>query len=220
MKSNLRNSRLIAFTLIELIVVVAVLALLAVTFLPAAIGDDLLLARQRAQRINCVNNLKQVGISFKVWALDNDDKYPMTVSNRLGGTLEFVAEGNAFRHFQVMSNELTTPKLVICPADDRKQASSFADLENKTVSYFVGLDANDSNPAAFLSGDRNITNGVAPVKTVLALNPEIPTGWTETIHINQGNVGLADGSVQQCSSLRLQQAVQNAGATNRIAIPE
>jgi prepilin-type processing-associated H-X9-DG protein len=128
-----------------------------------------------------------------------------------------------------MSNELTTPKILVCPADVRKPrsqvegqpAQAFGDLQNKNISYFVGLDASDSKPMMFLSGDRNITNGVAPMHSVLALNPEIPTGWTETMHINQGNVGLADGSVQQFTSARLQQALQNTGdSTNRIALPE
>ena len=36
-------------------------------------------AKKKAQRINCVNNLKQVGLAFRLWGGDNDDKYPPRV---------------------------------------------------------------------------------------------------------------------------------------------
>ena len=184
---------------------------------------------QNSARRQCVNNLKQVELAFKTWAVDNSDRFPMAVPSKEGGTKEFVEGGNAFRHFQVMSNELTTPKILICPADSRKlrpqvegqPAQGFGDLQNASISYFVGLDANDTKPSVFLLGDRNVTNGVSPVHTVLALRPEIPARWTETIHMNQGNVGLADGTIQQASSPKLQQMLQKSGdSINRIALPE
>jgi prepilin-type processing-associated H-X9-DG protein len=216
MNSNLKNSKDRAFTRIELVAIIAILALLTLILLPALAQDS-----QNSTRRQCVNNLKQVELAFKTWAVDNGDKYPMSVSTKLGGTKEFAKDGNVFRHFQVMSNELSTPKLLICPSDTRTFAANFADLHNENISYFVGLDANDTNPQMFLSGDRNIENGKSPIHSVLELRPEIPARWTETIHNNQGNVGLADGSVLQFTSARLQQALQKTGdSTNRIALPE
>src|SRR5580658_5695752 len=117
------NSKKHGFTLVALLVIIAVIALLAAMLLPA-----LAAAKRKAQRINCVNNLKQCGLAFRIWEGDNGDKMPMAVSTANGGTEEFAAGADTFRHFQVMSNELSTPKILVCPADTRSQAYNFSRL--------------------------------------------------------------------------------------------
>jgi hypothetical protein len=122
-----------------------------------------------------------------------------------------------------MSNELSTPKILVCPADTRTAANNFIRLKNQNVSYFVGLDAADPNPQMLLDGDRNLTSDNAPENGILKLVPGGPLSWTETIHVNQGNLGLADGSVQQFSNSALREALKNSGAatnTWRISLPE
>ena len=206
------------FTLVALLVIIAVLAILAAMLLPALAG-----AHDRARRIQCVNNLKQCGIAFRVWPPDQDNDFPMSVSTNRGGTMEFNTGAGTFRHFQVMSNELSTPKILICPADDRTIATDFARFGNRNVSYFVGLEANDIYPQRFLDGDRNITGESDPENGILKLVPGQHVSWTQDIHVNQGNVGLADGSVQQFSNDGLREALQNSGdPTNtwRISLPE
>jgi prepilin-type N-terminal cleavage/methylation domain-containing protein len=116
-----------AFTLIELLVVIAIIAILAAMLLPA-----LAAAKRKAQKINCVNNLKEVGIAFRIWEGDNNDKYPMAVQASQGGASEYLTHANGNNPpvsviaasdltpgmaFLVMSNELSAPKILYCPSD-------------------------------------------------------------------------------------------------------
>ena len=161
-----------AFTLIELLVVIAIIAILAAMLLPA-----LAAAKRKAQKINCVNNLKQVGLAFRIWEGDNGDKSPMALTSVQGGGQDFIGyagnTGTPTAGFvsvpyvlSCMSNELSTAKVLYCPSDSvRAAGSNFVasatsatggTFNNNNVSYFVCGDAQDAYPQMILSGDRNI----------------------------------------------------------------
>ncbi len=207
-----------ALTLVEVLVVIAVLVVAVALILPA-----LAMAKRKSSRISCANDLKQVGIDFRLWEGDSNNKYPMAVSVTNGGAMELIATGNVAACFRVMSNEVNTPKILLCPEDTRRVwATNWSTLKNSNISYFVGLDVtNETKPQMFLSGDDNFTIGGVPVKSgVLQLLTNTPVAWTKDRHHGAGNIVMADGSVQQLTTDGLRQALQQTGvATNRLAIP-
>jgi hypothetical protein len=158
-----------------------------------------------------------------VWEGDHNDKYPAAVSVTNGGAMELMSGPNAWKYFQVMSNELSTPKVLLCPMESDPQrfvATNFEFLNNSNLSFFVGVDAAETNVNSILSGDHNLTNGTALKNGLLKLMAGQPIGWTKEMHNQVGNIVLADGSVQQVSSMGLQNAVASTGlVTNVLNMP-
>ncbi len=217
MKQIKHNGRIRGFSLPEAILVSVILAVLIAVFLPT-----FRLPRTNSKRIGCVNNLKQIGLAFNLWAGDNNDRPPSQVSVTNGGTMELVGSGIAYVHFLVMSNELSTPKILVCHADsNRGAATNWTSLRNTSLSYFAGLDSYPTNLNTFLSGDDNFTvNGIRPRSGLLKTRTNSTVAWLPTRHVNAGNLCFADGSVQQIHNARLQQALAQTGvATNRLLMP-
>lgn len=231
MKLRFSNQQTTALTKIEVVVIVAALAILAALLLPA-----LAAAKRKSSRINCISNVKQIGIAFRIWEGDHGDKYPMSVSLTNDGAMELVATGNVAACFQMMSNELSTPRILRCSADiHRIAATNFStDFNSSHISYFVGLDAAETKPQMLLSGDDNFAIKGVPVKSgLLELSTNVPISWTSGRHVDSnshfwtpardrffGNIGMADGSAYQVTADDLQKALQQTGvATNRLAIP-
>jgi len=223
-----------AFSFVDFIMIVVVLAVLAFVMLP-------LIAKRyaKASKVSCTNQLKQIGLAYRMWAIDNGDRFPMQVAVTNGGVMELIQNGLVYPTYLVMSNELNTPKLLICPAEsDRRRvvANSFDQsaptgathtyerspfTNDNNVSYFVGVDADGINPTTLLGGDDNfIVNGINPKSGLLLLQTNIPVSWTDKRHKKRGNLLFADGAVTGTTNPGIQTLLINTGiATNRLALP-
>ena len=221
MKPRLSTKRNVAMTLFEVGVVIAIVIILVVVLLPMLANSH-----RKVSKLGCANNLKQIGLAYRIWEGDNGDIYPMGISVTNGGSMELVQTGNVVATFEVMSNELSTPRILVCPMDTaRIETYSFSGLSNSNISYFVGVDVtNDLNPQMILSGDCNFEIGGVPVKPGLrSFWTNDPVVWTTNRHGSIiGNIGLADGSVQSATVVKWKYVLnfQFTGlSTNRFAIP-
>ena len=219
MKTSRTSSKRRALTLSDTLVVIATVALIGVVLLPAVVPHRS--CGTAAARISCVNNLKQVGLAFRIYANDNNDLYPQSIPDAEGGAMDSVARGDISRVFQVMSNELSVPKTVMCPADSREYATNFTNFNHANISYFVGLDATDTKPNMILAGDRHLAVNGTLLSGVQSLSTNRHPEWTALMHEGAGNIALADGSVQQVTTANLNQHLAVSGdEMNRIAFPQ
>jgi prepilin-type N-terminal cleavage/methylation domain-containing protein/prepilin-type processing-associated H-X9-DG protein len=214
--------RTAAFTLIELLVVMAIISILASMLMPA-----LSQGTARAKRIQCLNDLKQMGLAFHGFAHDHEGKFPMQVSTNDGGSAELVraayrANGEsyfAYRHFQALVNDLASPKIFACPTDTRLPADNYPALTNDNISYFVAARGDYGKPNDILVGDRNVTNNTPQAGTVLRLDANNCVRWTEELHRFKGNILFADAHVEQFNHANLLVSSEGQLAATDLILP-
>lgn len=189
------------FTLIELILVIFVAVILIGMIMPHPTRN------RRATRTACINNLKQVGIGFRLYANDNSGAFPMQCET--AGYTNMPSE--AWRHFAAAGNEISNPKVLICPDDitiDRSLYDFSGFNDNKFTSYFVGVHAAEDSSNFILSGDADIYLN----KKLMSKNAVFPLisnyVWGKR-HKLAGNLLFADGSADGVTSNGLVRAVYN-----------
>jgi competence protein ComGC len=176
--------------------------------------------KARSSRINCVSNLKQIGLAMRLFAIDHEGNFPWQASLASGGTFGLGANDPTL-HFLALSNELISPKVLFCVCDrQRSSTTNFAGLSRANISYFVGLDASNGNPQAILSGDRNLTGGTLSNSILTFQTWSNQACWGKSMHNGCGNIGLGDGSAQQVTDLALNKQLRmNSNQTIRLLIP-
>ena len=131
---------------------------------------------------------------------------------------------NTWLHFAWISNELATPKILLCPSDTGEPARDFGsspdggyvhpNFASRATSYFLSHgNVSRLNPVDIVGGDRNFgsdgSGGCARFGTV-QLTAQFPPSsnyaWNTNLHYNAGNLIRLDGRVDQVSNKALRDA--------------
>jgi len=154
-------------------------------------------SRMTSARVGCVNRLKNIGLAYRIFATDHDDRFPFQISTNESGTLGL----DIVKQFQRLSNELSTPKILVDHERARVKlapAGSWAELGRSNISYFVGVSAAETNPAAILAGDDGFSvNGVL-AKGERVIGSKAKVEFPQKFHDRSRSayVVLADGTAE------------------------
>jgi len=217
MKIPSAKAKFKAFTLVELLAVIFIVAIVAALLLPALVGGG------PSKMSKCVNNLKQIDLGLFLFARDNQDHFPMQLSVTNGGTMEFIYSEHTFPHFQKIKDYIRDPRSLVCVFETNRQAAiSFEALNDLNISYFLNADTSTNNPSrAILAGDRFLQVKGQPIQPglfILTTNSNV--SWTPNFHVSGGVLAFADGHVEFTRDDELNSFIQYQQlATNRLCVP-
>jgi prepilin-type N-terminal cleavage/methylation domain-containing protein len=206
---------LTAFTLTELLLVIAIVAILACLLLP-------LLSKAKAKAITsqCINNNKEMAVSFAMWGHDhNEGKYPWNDGKGK------VGPDPLRTNWITQQRYLRNCRALTCPADVKRVPIKDWDVMLRefnfrlNLSYMFCADSLPKKPMFFLTSDNYLSTDY-PANNTWAL-PDNPAngsrhsfsrvecnrrGWVNNVrHVNLGVSSFADGSVSTLSSQELQE---------------
>ena len=169
-----------AFTLIELLVVIAIIAILAGLLLPALAS-----AKEKAQRIKCMSNIKQAALGVIMYVSDNSELVPPLKFNKNGNTqypyemMRFNAVNNPAAGFSFgpynlgsvwSSKQVTEGKVFYCPSNKKGDFLSY-DYYGETQAWPFGINTTNnpapSNPTYVRSGPKSASLRPLAILTIL-----------------------------------------------------
>jgi prepilin-type processing-associated H-X9-DG protein len=221
---------------VELVVVVAVLAV-GIAILISALSW----AKAKSLRIVCANQLRSMGVAFRLYANDYDEKNPYQVLAERAtngspasplGSFDPTNGAELWRIFQEAGGELSSPWIAVCPTDTRVAATdfeetnltlkSFAYTTNRldSLSYWFAPETRVDRPNLLVLGDRNFYRSSTLLGGSQRLgSTKVETkslAWGSEMHRRAGNIAFSDGHVDQLSSDGLREALAKSSDTNNV----
>ena len=217
-----------AFTLVELLVVIGIIALLSSILLPS-----LARGKTKAQRVKCVNNLATIGKALNIYGQSFDGRLPWQILEpeqrvQLGGSWsDFTMAPAAIFSLPPMRNELGDARVLLSPCDpvrapfNEQAVEMWAELDptknkilpDKAISYLLIEGGDLARPTTVLAVTRNISDcDLTQARWIGAEEKPYREEAMARLNRGQGQLVLADGSAHISSDPDL-------GPKGRITVP-
>ena len=204
---TLKPSGTRAFVLIEALVVIAIFGILVAIMLP-----NLGKAKRQANRMKCISNLRQIGICFTYFALDNQGRLPWQLTPKLKKAHFGNAsanEPNVIYSVRDIKHSLGSFGLLISPCESGGRFWNWESVSKEwgkfnpaypipcnIISYNLCFGADMARPTTVLAATRNLsTNDLAQARWVGAEEAMESDRVMAGLNTNEGNLLLSDGSV-------------------------
>ena len=217
---GLKGSGLAIGGLVISVVIWPVIALLASMMLPA-----LAKAKAKANRIKCVNNLKNINMAHMSFAQDNAERYPWQLSgpgmeNHFGSNSDMAQTAGGVFGLAAMKSELMMPKILVSPCDPERMMDNeiiqmdWSSYDTKAgdpipgngISYVLCEGADTQRPSTILLTTRNLSTDDLATARWLGADRDLDFGDPNVmagLRASQGQLTTADGASMQTTDADL-----------------